>query len=59
MSNDAAITYEHRRDIKAYGGGEQNDWLGSKAQVHQCRVEHKHNIEPWIIMENPIGIPFI
>ena len=23
------------------------------------RVEHKHNIEPWIAMENPVGIPFI
>ena len=25
------------------GDGEQSDWLVSKAQVHQCRVDHKHN----------------
>ena len=25
------------------GEGEQSDWLVSKAQVHQCRMEHKHN----------------
>ena len=23
------------------GGREQSDWLVTKAQVHQCRVEHK------------------
>ena len=40
-------------------GGEQSDWLVSKVQVHQCRVKHKHNIEPWIVIENPIGILFI
>ena len=39
-------------------GGNQSDWLVTKAQVHQCRVEHKHNMEPWIVIENPIGIPF-
>ena len=37
-------------------GGNQSDWLVTKAQVHQCRVEHKHNIEPWIVIENPLGI---
>ena len=59
MNNDAASASEPRQEIMAYGGEEQSDWLVSKAQVHQCRVEHKHNIEPWIIMDDPIGIPFI
>ena len=40
-------------------GGEQSDWLVKKTQVPQCRVEHKNNIEPWIALANPIGIPFI
>ena len=53
MNNDAAITSEHRRYIKAYGGGEQSDWLVSKAQVHRCE-EHKHNMEPWIVKENQL-----
>ena len=39
------------------GGEEQSDWLVTTAQVHQCRVEHKHNTEPWIVMDNPTGIP--
>ena len=39
-------------------GGNQSDWLVTRAQVHQCRVEHKHNIEQWRAIENPIGIPF-
>ena len=34
-------------------GGNQSDWLLTKAQVYQRRVEHKHNIEPWIVIENP------
>jgi len=53
-NNDAAITSEHRRYIKAYGGGEQSDWLVSKAQVHRCRVEHKNNMEPRIIKEKQL-----
>ena len=38
-------------------GGEQSDWLVTEAQMPQCRAEH--NIEPWIVIKNPIGIPFI
>ena len=34
----------------------RSDLLVTKAQVHQCRVEH--NIEPWIVIENPTGILF-
>ena len=35
------------------GGGQQSDRLVTKVRVHQYRVEHKHNIKPWIVMENP------
>ena len=54
MNNDAAITSEHIQDIKTYGGGEQSDWLLSKAQVHRRSEEHKHNMEPRIIKENQL-----
>ena len=41
------------------GGGDQSDRLLTKVRVHQYRVEYKHNIKPWIVMENPNGTPFI
>ena len=30
-------------------GGNQSDWPVTKAQVHQCRVEHKHINVGWNI----------
>ena len=39
-------------------GGNQRDWLMTKAQVHQYRVERKHNIEPCLEVDNPVRIPF-
>ena len=55
-SDNNTADYCHKFGFRI--GGNQSDWLLTKAQVHQCRVKHKHNIEPWTVIEKRIGIPF-
>ena len=51
MLNDSVLLYLGAQVPEDIGTIEVNYY-------HKCRVEHKHNREPWILIENPIGIPF-